>query len=41
VNELMGKASQIRSDLDAGYLPYLIPPVIRFTESGSPPDFSR
>jgi hypothetical protein len=41
VNELMGEASRIREDLDAGYLPYLIPPVIRFTESGSPPDFSR
>jgi len=41
VNELIGEASRIRADLDAGYLPYLIPPVIRFTESGSPPDFSR
>jgi uncharacterized protein len=40
VNELIGEASRILSDLDGGYLPYLIPPVIRFTEADQP-DFSR
>lgn len=40
VNELIGKASRLLDDLEAGYLPYLIPPVIRFTELDTP-DFSR
>ena len=40
VNELIGEASRILSDLDDGHLPYLIPPVIRFTETETP-DFSR
>ena len=40
VNELIGKATGILSDLDSGYLPYLIPPVIRFTDADQP-DFSR
>ncbi len=40
VNELIGEAARILSDLDDGHLPYLIPPVIRFTETETP-DFSR
>ena len=40
VNELIGEATRILVDLDAGRLPYLIPPVIRFTEMAEP-DFSR
>ena len=40
VVELMGEARRLLNDLEAGYLPYLIPPVIRFTDSVSP-DFSR
>ena len=40
VNELMGEASRLLDDLDHGHLPYLIPPVIRFTETHTP-DFSR
>jgi len=40
VNELIGEASRLLDDLDAGYLPYLIPPVIRFTETDTA-DFSR
>ena len=40
VNELMGEARRLLNDLEAGYLPYLIPPIIRFTDSVSP-DFSR
>lgn len=40
VNELIGKAQRTLSDLDAGYLPYLIPPVIRTVEVDAP-DFSR
>ena len=34
VNELIGRAEQILGDLKAGYLPYLIPPVIRYVELG-------
>ncbi|HEY7846890.1 MAG TPA: DUF309 domain-containing protein [Candidatus Limnocylindria bacterium] len=30
VNELVNRAERIREELDAGFLPYLIPPVIRF-----------
>jgi len=40
VNELCGKGERILADLDAGYLPYLIPPVIRFVELEEP-DWSR
>ena len=40
VSELIGEARRLLDDLDAGYLPYLIPPVIRFTETDTP-DFSR
>jgi uncharacterized protein len=40
VNELMGEARRLLDDLDGGHLPYLIPPVIRFTETHTP-DFSR
>jgi hypothetical protein len=40
VNELIGEARRLLVDLEAGQLPYLIPPVIRFTESEQP-DFSR
>ncbi len=35
VNELIGRAERILEDLDAGILPYLIPPVIRFVETSS------
>ena len=40
VNELIGQATRLLNDLDAGYVPYLIPPVIRFTDFEEP-DFSR
>ncbi|MEO5985573.1 MAG: DUF309 domain-containing protein [Candidatus Limnocylindria bacterium] len=40
VNELVGEAGRLLTDLNAGHLPYLIPPVIRFTETQTP-DFSR
>ena len=40
VNELIGEAGRLLTDLEAGVLPYLIPPVIRFTEAVEP-DFSR
>jgi hypothetical protein len=40
VNELVGRARQLHSDLEDGRLPYLIPPVIRFTDAGEA-DFSR
>jgi uncharacterized protein len=40
VNELVGKGQVILDDLDAGFLPYLIPPVIRFAELDEP-DWSR
>jgi hypothetical protein len=36
VNELIGRAERILEDIEAGYLPYLIPPVIRFTEIDQP-----
>jgi hypothetical protein len=32
VNELVGKGEGILEDLESGFLPYLIPPVIRFVE---------
>jgi hypothetical protein len=40
VNELIGEARRLLDDLESGYLPYLIPPVIRFTVADQP-DFSR
>ena len=40
VNELIGQAVRNLDDLNAGYLPYLIPPVIRFTDAESA-DFRR
>ncbi|MCA1572453.1 MAG: DUF309 domain-containing protein [Chloroflexi bacterium] len=40
VNELIGEAKRLLDDLDNGHLPYLIPPVIRFTETDTR-DFSR
>src|SRR5688500_4264399 len=36
VNELMGEARRLLNDLEGGYLPYLIPPTIRFPDSVSP-----
>jgi len=36
VNELIGRAERILEDIDAGTLPYLIPPVIRFVEAEQP-----
>jgi len=33
VNELVGKAERMLEDLDQGLVPYLIPPVIRYTEA--------
>ena len=32
VNELVGKGERILDDLEGGFLPYLIPPVIRFAD---------
>ncbi len=40
VNELIGEAGRLLDDLEAGYLPYLIPPMIRFTDAETP-DLSR
>ena len=40
VNELIGEARRLLDDLESGYLPYLIPPAIRFTEADQP-DFGR
>jgi len=40
VNELIGEARRLLDDLADGHLPYLIPPVIRFTEADHP-DFGR
>ena len=40
VNELIGQGSRLLADLNEGYLPYLIPPVIRFVEADGP-DFGR
>lgn len=40
VNELVGRARRMLDDLEAGQLPYLIPPVIRFVEFAEP-DWSR
>jgi uncharacterized protein len=40
VNELIGRADRLIAELDAGYMPYLIPPIIRFAEAESA-DWSR
>jgi len=40
VNELTGQAMRLLNELNEGHLPYLIPPVIRFTDVEDP-DFSR
>jgi hypothetical protein len=40
VNELIGAARRSVDDLETGYLPYLIPPVIRFVDAEHA-DFSR
>jgi predicted metal-dependent hydrolase len=40
VNELIGQGTRLMDDLNAGQLPYLIPPVIRFVDAAAP-DFSR
>jgi predicted metal-dependent hydrolase len=40
VNELVGRAQQILDELESGFVPYLIPPVIRFAEQEEP-DWSR
>src|SRR6266550_161352 len=32
VNELIGAANRVTGQLDSGYIPHLIPPVIRFVE---------
>jgi uncharacterized protein len=40
VNELIGQARRSLDDLEAGYLPYLIPPVIRFVDAEHA-DFDR
>ncbi len=40
VNELVGRARPLLEDLNQGAMPYLIPPVIRFTDAGEA-DFSR
>jgi uncharacterized protein len=40
VNELIGQGSRVLDELNAGYLPYLIPPVIRFIDADEP-DWSR
>jgi hypothetical protein len=40
INELMGISSRLLAELNGGYVPYLIPPTIRFTDFEAP-DFSR
>jgi hypothetical protein len=40
VNELIGEAGRLLDDLERGHMPYLISPVIRFTEAKTP-DFHR
>ncbi len=40
VNELIGEARRLLDDIEKGYLPYLIPPILRFTDADNP-DFSR
>ena len=42
INELIGKVERILDDLNAGQVPYLIPPVIRYSESRHwAPDLNR
>jgi hypothetical protein len=41
LTELIAKCGLILDDLDAGRLPYLIPPVLRFVESDRSQDFNR
>jgi uncharacterized protein len=36
VNELVGRADRILDDLNAGHVPYLIPPVIRTVDADQP-----
>jgi hypothetical protein len=40
VNELIGQATRLLTELDDGHLPYLIPPVIRFVDAENA-DFGR
>jgi uncharacterized protein len=40
VDELVGRGERILDDLDSGFLPYLIPPVIRFVDFDQS-DFDR
>ena len=40
VQELIGEGMRMVADLESGYLPYLIPPIIRFTDAETA-DFSR
>ncbi|HET7520514.1 MAG TPA: DUF309 domain-containing protein [Candidatus Limnocylindria bacterium] len=35
INELVGRSERILDDLNAGVVPYLIPPVIRYVETGA------
>jgi hypothetical protein len=41
VNELVGKGERILEELEAGQVPYLIPPVIRFADVDRAQDFNR
>jgi predicted metal-dependent hydrolase len=40
VNELIGRADRVLLELNAGQMPYLIPPVIRFVDADRP-DMNR
>jgi predicted metal-dependent hydrolase len=40
VSELMGQGMRLLGELNAGHLPYLIPPVLRFVDAETP-NFSR
>jgi hypothetical protein len=39
VNELVGVSKRYLRDLNDGYVPYLIPPLIRFVDADSQPDW--
>ena len=41
ITELVGRCELILEDLNAGLLPYLIPPVIRFAEVGHPHELDQ
>ncbi len=41
VNELVGACEPIARDLEAGYLPYLIPPTIKYVDTAPAADFDR